>query len=179
MEVAMKNIQSRVIDAPASTVGALLDRIASDDDPIWPAPAWPPIRLDNALRPGSRGGHGPIRYTVVAYEPGRLIRFAFDPVMRTTGYHEFRAEPVDAGRTRVVHVLTGTPRPGTWLRWIVAIRWLHEALLRDLLDNVEQAATGSALPRRRWTPWVRVVRRVIRPRKATVDNQMTLPQKPA
>src|SRR5690349_16450146 len=68
----------------------LLDRVASADDPIWPAPTWPPIRLDNGLRPGSRGGHGPIRYTVEEYDPGRLIRFRFDPVMRMRGHHELR-----------------------------------------------------------------------------------------
>jgi hypothetical protein len=174
----MRNVQTRIIHAPASTIGPLLDRIASDDDPIWPAPAWPPIRLDNGLRPGSRGGHGPIRYSVVAYEPGRLIRFAFEPVMRMSGHHELRVEPVDADRTRVVHLLAGTPGLASRLRWMVAIRWMHEALLRDLLDNVERAATGAAPPHRRWNPWVRAMRRTLRPRRATVDSQLTLPQSP-
>jgi hypothetical protein len=172
MEAAMRNIQSRVVDAPAGIIGALLDRVASDDDPIWPAPTWPPIRLDNGLRPGSRGGHGPVRYSVEAYEPGRMIRFRFDPAMRMRGHHEFRIEPLDAGRTRVAHILTGTPNVTAWIRWIVVVRWLHEALLRDLLDNVERAATGAALPPRKHNPWVRFLRR----RLATVDSRPTLPQ---
>ena len=61
MEAEMRNIQSRTIDAPAASVGALIDLIASDNDPLWPSPAWPPIRLDRGLVTGSRGGHGPIR----------------------------------------------------------------------------------------------------------------------
>src|SRR5947199_3653022 len=37
MEAAMRNIQHRDIEAPAAAVGALLDRLASDTDPLWPA----------------------------------------------------------------------------------------------------------------------------------------------
>src|SRR5688572_13903457 len=102
MEVPVRNIQHRVIDAPATALGALLDRTAGPDDPVWPAPQWPPLSLDAGLTAGSAGGHGPIRYSVAAYEPGRRVRFTFDPAIGITGFHELVVEPVDGGRTRLV-----------------------------------------------------------------------------
>jgi len=156
----MKNVQSREIAAPAATVGALLDRLAGPDDPLWPAPRWDPVRFDRGLTLGAAGGHGPIRYTVAQYEPGRRIRCEFDPRTGATGYHEFRVEPIGPQRCRLVHDLVATTHGAMLVGWPLVVRWLHEALIQDLLDNAERAATG-ALPRpARWSPWVRLLRRV-------------------
>src|SRR6266545_4192943 len=86
MEAPMRNVQTRIINAPASTVGALIDTLAGPDDQLWPASTWPPLKLDHGLTVGSRGGHGPIRYHVSEYEPGRRVRFTFEPVTGVTGY---------------------------------------------------------------------------------------------
>lgn len=49
----MQNFQQRTIDAPAAEVGALMDRLGSPQDLIWPTPpgprctstqAWPSAR---------------------------------------------------------------------------------------------------------------------------------------
>src|SRR5207248_6682760 len=158
MEAAMRNIQHRDIEAPAAAVGALLDRLASDTDPLWPAPAWPPIRLDRGLVVGSVGGHGPIRYSVAEYQPGRRVRFAFDPSIGFDGFHELLVEPLDERRTRLTHDLVGKPSGAMRLVWPLAVRWMHEALLQDLLDNAELAATGRLREKARWSRWVRFLR---------------------
>ncbi|GAA0718245.1 DUF2867 domain-containing protein [Dactylosporangium roseum] len=155
----MRNVQRRTIDAPAEVVGALIDRLASPDDRVWPAHAWPPLRLDRPLRVGAVGGHGPIRYSVEEYEPGRRVRFRFDPAIGLEGHHELRVEA--AGRRAVlVHELTGRATGAMTLRWPLAIRWIHEALMHDAFDNAERAATGAVDRPARWSPWVRLLRRL-------------------
>lgn len=157
----MRNIHQRSIAAPAEELGALLDALATPDDRIWPAPAWPRLVLDAGLTPGSRGGHGPIRYHVSAYEPGRRARFEFAPGVGLDGYHELRITPEGPDACTLTHTLTGTLQGRMRLLWPLAIRWFHDALLEDLLDNAERAAAGRLSGRpARWSPWVRLLRRV-------------------
>lgn len=160
----MQNIQRRTIDAPGADVGALLDLLSTPQDRIWPAPAWSPLHLDAGLAVGSRGGHGRIRYAVTEYEPGRRVRFAFAPGLGLSGYHEFLVVPDGPERCQVVHTAAGRVEGRMRLVWPLVIRWLHEALLHDMFDNIERAATGR-LPRpARWSPWVRLLRLRFAPR---------------
>ncbi|MEV0129846.1 SRPBCC family protein [Dactylosporangium sp. NPDC050688] len=167
----MRNVQRRTIDAPMDRLGALLDRVAAPDGPLWPAPAWPPMRFDRPLGPGATGGHGMIRYTVVEHVPGRLLRCRFDPAIGVVGEHELRLEPAGRG-TALVHVIDGRLTGGMRLWWPLAVRWLHEALLQDLLDNAERAATGTVRRPARWSWWVRLMRRAVanRSRKGTAGG---------
>ena len=167
----MRNVQQRLVQAPAGDIGVLLDGISSPQDLIWPAPAWPRLTLDAGLAPGSRGGHGPIRYDVAEYEPGRRLRFTFDPRAGLRGHHEFRIVPEGPARCRLVHTIEGTARGRMLLLWPLVIRWMHEALVQDLFDRVERTATGrvSAGPAR-WSAWVRLLRRLRGfPRRDTTD----------
>ncbi len=67
----IRNVHTRALDATAAEVGALLDGLAGPDDRLWPNGRWPAMRLDGPLEPGSRGGHGPVRYAVAERgEPG-------------------------------------------------------------------------------------------------------------
>jgi hypothetical protein len=159
----MRNVQSRSIDAPAATVGALLDRLASADDPIWPARSWPPLVLDVGLTPGSRGGHGPIRYSVADYEPGRRIRFRFDAGLGIVGYHELLVAADGPARCRLTHTVNGRTEGRFRLLWPLAVRWLHEALIKDLFARVDVVATGQAGDMPRWSWWVRTMRRTLAP----------------
>ncbi|MBG0833163.1 SRPBCC family protein [Planomonospora sp. ID67723] len=156
----MRNIQHRLIDAPAERLSTLLDRLGTDGDRLWPKPAWPPLILDAGLTPGSRGGHGPIRYSVTDYEPGRRVRLAFDPATGIDGYHELLVTAEGPERCRLTHTLTGTAQGRMRMLWPLVIRWMHEALMHDLFDNAERIAAGR-LSRRpaRWSLWVRLLRR--------------------
>lgn len=155
------SVHERTIAAPSATVGALLDRVSSDSDPLWPAPSWPPIRFDRPLSVGADGGHGPIRYQVTEYEPGRRIRFEFDPASGIEGHHELTVEPSASDRCVMRHELEGAARGAALLKWTCVIRWLHDALIEDLFDNAEQVATGEVVHPARWSLWVRLLRPVV------------------
>jgi hypothetical protein len=143
----ISNVHERRLDAPPAEVGTLLDSLSSDDDRLWPRRRWPAMRLDRGLEPGSSGGHGPVRYTVARYEPGRLAAFAFTPAFPILGEH--RCEVLDApgGGTVLRHTLEG--RPSGWMRlgWPLCFRWLHDALIEDALDRAEAHVAG-----RSWQP---------------------------
>ncbi len=164
----MHTVNERAIAAPASAVGALLDSLASDDDALWPATSWPALRLDRPLGVGAAGGHGPVRYAVAAYEPGRRVRFAFTPRFQVDGYHELTVEPDGDGTCRLRDIASGRARRSMRLAWPLVWHWLHDALMEDLLDRAEAAATGQVQHPARWSLWVRVLRRLLTPRAREV-----------
>ncbi len=93
---------------------------------------------------GAVGGHGAIRYTVQRYEPGRQVVFEFGASMPLVGTHALEvmagSEPGHAVlRHTILAQATGRGR----LIWPLAIRWLHDALIEDLLDR---AATAIGQP---------------------------------
>lgn len=160
----MINLHERVLAAPADTVGPLLDRLAGPADVLWPALAWPPIRLDRPLAVGADGGHGRIRYMVTGYEPGRRVEFRFHPAMGLDGCHSFEIEPVDGDSCVLRHLVVARPKGRMRVLVPLVVRWLHDALLEDLLDNAERAATGTVIRPYRYTPWVRLLRWLSAPR---------------
>ncbi len=164
----MRNVHERELPVPVAVAGALLDRLASREDLVWPAPAWPPLILDAPLSVGARGGHGPIRYAVESYQPGHSVRFRFAPVMGVRGYHEFSVRPLDDQRCVLRNVLEGRARGGARLSWPLAFRWLHDALIEDLLDRSEQVTGGLVERPARWPRWVRLLRRVSWPHATEV-----------
>lgn len=159
MVAGVRNVQQRMIMAPAAVVGGLLDSLASPAEALWPSERWPKLVLDDGLRPGSRGGHGPIRYSVIAHEAGRRVHLAFEPRVGIIGTHEFVAEAVAADQTLLTHTIDGRVRGRMLLLWPLVVRWLHEALLHDLFDKAELAATGGVQTQSHWSPWVRLIRR--------------------
>jgi hypothetical protein len=154
----VRNVHERRLRATPPQVGALLDRLSGEDDVLWPVDAWPSLRLDRPLGVGARGGHGPIRYTVEAYEPGRLVRFRFDPSLRIDGWHALEVVPESADVTVLRNVAQGRPRGRMRLLWPLAVRWLHDALIENLLDRAERELHGVVARPGRWSPWVRVLR---------------------
>jgi hypothetical protein len=160
----MRNIHERVLDAPAEIVGGMLDRIGSDDDVLWPSLAWPPMRFDRPLAVGADGGHDDIRYVVSAYDPGRRVEFQFHPVTGLDGFHALELEPLGEDRCVLRHVLAARLRGRMLILVPLAVRWLHDAVLEDLLDNAERAVTGAVARPYHYSPWVRLLRRLSAPR---------------
>jgi hypothetical protein len=142
----IENVHERTLAAAPEAVGQLVDSLSSRGDRLWPNRRWPPMRLDRGLTVGSDGGHGPVRYAVARYEPGRLVAFAFTPKFPIVGEHRCEVLPgPTAGTTVLRHTLEGHPR--SWLRlgWPLCFRWLHDALIEDAFDRAEAELAG--------TPW--------------------------
>lgn len=137
--------ERRFRHADPSALRVALDRLADPRAGIWPSDRWPPLRLDRGLAPGSRGGHGPIRYAVEEVRPDRLV-FRFDPAMGVDGIHRFEVER--AGSEAVLrHTLDGRLRWPMRLLWPAVIEPLHDALIEDAFDGVEASLAGRAVHR--------------------------------
>jgi len=141
----IRNVHTRDLGVPA---GPFVDRIQE----LWP-PAWGKQEFDRPLGVGADGGHGPIRYHCTSFTPGESITFAF---REGHGTHT-----LSASGTVVRHELVGDFPLATRIRWALVVRWLHDACLEDLFDNFERAAGREPAAPARWSPWVRLVRRVI------------------
>jgi hypothetical protein len=151
-------VHERELDATPAQVGGLIDGLASAEDRLWPSDRWPPIWLDRPLGVGAKGGHGPVRYEVSDYEPGRRVCFRFDP-KTFAGHHWFEVTSRD-GRTLLRHVAEGRTRSWMRLAWPVALRWMHDAAVRDSLDRVQAQLRGTPWSPRRLGGWVRMLRAI-------------------
>ena len=163
MKVA--NIHERRLDSDVNAIGALVDSLAGPDDRLWPRGRWPAMRFDGPLELGARGGHGPIRYEVAAYEPGRRVRFRFTGPAGFHGHHGFEVHASSGGDHRgpgvvLRHELRMRTSGWATMSWPLVFRPLHDALIEDALDQVA-LAVGEPPRRAGWTLWVRLLRRVL------------------
>jgi hypothetical protein len=150
------NVHRRRIPRSPAEVGRLIDSLASDQDRLWPRALWPAMRFDRPLGVGADGGHGPIGYTVVAYEPAQRIRFHFTRPAGFDGWHELEALP-DGDGTHLCHTIEMNTTGPALLTWPLAIRWLHDACLEDAFATAE-ISLGLAPTIVPWSPWVRLLR---------------------
>jgi hypothetical protein len=148
------NVHERALPVAVGEAIALIDGLSSTADRLSPAKAWPPMRLDRPLGVGARGGHGPIRYFVEAYEPGRSVLFRFTGPPGFDGTHGFELleDPV-----RLRHTLAMRARGRAMLTWPLLFRPLHDAVLEDSLAMAE-ASLGLQPRFVPWTPRVRFLR---------------------
>lgn len=153
----VRNVHQRRFHRRPEHVGTLLDELGGPHDRLWPSPPWPPLRLDRPLQVGAAGGHGPIRYEVEAYVPGSVVRFRFAPHLGADGTHTFVVLP-DGEGSMLRHELEASTSGWMRLAWPLVVRWLHDALLEDLLDRAETELDGAVARPARWSPWVRVLR---------------------
>ncbi|MCL7936587.1 MAG: SRPBCC family protein [marine benthic group bacterium] len=153
-------VHERTLPVSAGEAGALIDGLSSPRDRLWPRDAWPSMHLTPDLRVGACGGHGPIRYEVEAYEPGRRVRFRFFAPRGLKGFHEFAVVP--AGEECALrHVLEARLEGLTRLSWPLLYEPLHDALIEDALDRAESALGTGAGRRESWSYRVRVLRRLL------------------
>lgn len=150
----------RTLPAPPERIGRLVDALGSPDDALWPADRWPALQLDKPLQVGARGGHGPMRYHVVAHEPGTLVRFRFTGPPGFVGEHEFLVERAGRGASRLRHALTLRPIGNARLTWPLFYAPLHDALIEDLMDRAEAVVKGEPYVPREWSRRVRFLRRI-------------------
>ncbi|MBC7932714.1 MAG: SRPBCC family protein [Rubrivivax sp.] len=160
----VRNVHERLIQTSlaASSAGALIDNLSGRDDTVWPRDRWPAMRFDRALGVGARGGHGPIRYFVEEYAPGRNVRFRFTAPRGFDGTHDFDVEQSSPGVVRVRHTLEMRLKGAARLSWPLLFRPLHDALVEDALDRAEANLNGASAAPRRLSAWVRFLRRAAR-----------------
>jgi hypothetical protein len=157
----VRSSHARELDATGEEVGRLVAALGSERDVLWPNDLWPGTRIefDRPLGPGARGGHGAIRYSVEAYEPGRRVRFRFDPGIGLDGTHGFDLEPLTDGRTRLVHTLDTRLEGAVRLAKPLLLR-MHDTLIGQLLDNAERATGGRVEHPTRMALWMRALNAV-------------------
>lgn len=152
---------ARDLDASGEEVGRLVAALGSEHDVLWPNDLWPGTQLefDRPLGPGARGGHGVIRYSVEAYEPGRRVRFRFDPGTGLDGTHGFDVEPLADGRTRLVHTLDTRLEGAVRLAKPLLLR-MHDTMIGQVLDNAERVTGGRVERPTRMALWMRALNAV-------------------
>ena len=151
------NRHDRIIPAEQDAVGAVLDSLAGPEDALWPREVWPPMVLDSGLTVGAAGGHGPVKYRVAEYVPGRRAAFQGG----VDGRHYFEVVPRE-GHVIIRHDLEGDCDLGMWLKWTFLVKPLHNNLIEDGFNKVESRFRGTAVKPPHWGPYVRFLRWMIR-----------------
>ncbi|HYD30014.1 MAG TPA: hypothetical protein VEB64_04050 [Azospirillaceae bacterium] len=164
----IRNVHCRMLPTSLKAAGKLIDGLASDEDRLWPWERWPAMRFDGPLAVGAKGGHGPVRYTIQVYEPGRSILFRFSAPTGFVGTHGFSVESADSGKVRLMHTLDMVAVGPARLSWPLVFRPLHDALLEDALDKAE-CSLGGQPTAARWSPYVWALRRLLRRRRSAVE----------
>lgn len=131
------NIHSRTIGQPMAKVSQLFKTLATQEDLIWPYENWPAIRFKDGLRVGSHGCHGRIRYTIIDFREGEYIKFQFTKPEGFNGTHELKISEIDKNTTEITHEIRMKTTFKASLLWIFVIRWLHDALIEEAFDKVE------------------------------------------
>jgi hypothetical protein len=107
---------------PKQQVGALLDSLASPADSLWPKESWPAMRFDRPLGVGAAGGHGPIRYAVEEFVPGRRVVFRFTGPRGFKGGHRLEILPAGEDRTILRHRMAMETEGPALLSWPLIFR---------------------------------------------------------
>lgn len=158
------NIHKRLVYQPKENITQILDSLTSVNDRLWPNEQWPPMIFKHGLAEGAAGGHGPIKYSITKYIPGQLIAFTFIKPAAFSGIHKFEVTEVEKGQTEIKHTIDMSVSLTGIIIWYTAIKWLHDALLEDCLDKVENNFL-SQKKKTEWNSWVRFLRKVFRRKK--------------
>ncbi len=151
------NVHKRTLNCPPEALGALIDKLSGPDDQLWPEPEWPAMRFDRPLAVGAVGGHGPIKYDISHYQPGRWIRFRYTAPRGFHGFHEYTVGEAADGRPTIEHTVAARPSAFARLQWALVTRPLHDACIEDSFDRAERALLGQVAHPRRWSPYVRLL----------------------
>ncbi|MEM1216613.1 MAG: hypothetical protein AAGJ82_13050 [Bacteroidota bacterium] len=152
------NIHQRTIDQPIEKVAALFKTLATENDNIWPWEKWPKMKFSTGIKIGAQGGHGPIRYAVEQYDPAKIIQFRFSKPTGFTGTHAFELEQITSGQTQIKHTIRMNTSGKSTLLWVFGIRSLHDALMEDGLDKLENNFL-AVKKKTEWNFWVKFLRK--------------------
>lgn len=162
----VRNVHERKIARPATEIGGLIDSLGGPEDRLWPRGLWPRLVLHGPLEEGTPAGHGPIRYVVDRYVPGRTVMFRFTAPRGFRGLHGFELDTSDGAAT-LRHVLEMDVSRAALLSWPLMYRPLHDALIEDALSLAE----GKDLPSSEWPRRVRALRRLAARSRGSADTR--------
>lgn len=156
------NTHKRIINQSYKEIYVLLATLSTKADKVWPKDKWPAIRFKNGLKVGEIGGHGMIRYSVEAYTPGVLIVFRFLKPIGFKGIHKFEIKEINATSTEITHsVIMNTAGFKATIQWCIAIRWMHDALIENAFDTIENNFL-EVKKHTKWNYWVRFWRFILK-----------------
>ncbi len=155
------SVYQRVLPNVQSKLGSLIDEFFSQRSSLWPTRRWPRDACVGELQVGAEGGHGGTRYKVVAYEPGRMLIFRFIAPKGYIGFHGYKVSYKDAQTALLAHFTMLNFSIYHWLMWHLAIKWVHEALILDGLDQAESYVSGLSIKARRWKWRVYLLRHLV------------------
>jgi hypothetical protein len=131
------NVHERILHAPASAAGPLLDDLGGPHDALWPSPEWAPMWLEGPPAVGVTGGHAKLRYRVSAYEPGRRIVFTLEPNVllgMDAGHLDFRAVvSVEPERVVLTTLVRRHNRRGR--AYFALVRRIHPVVVAAMLTR--------------------------------------------
>lgn len=157
----VENIHKRIINQSKSEVAVLLKTLSAKDDKVWPNKYWPAMRFKDGLKVGAKGGHGIIRYSVEEYILGELVVFKFLKPKGFNGIHKFEIQEIDTNTIEVKHSIIMKTEGLATLQWVFIIRWLHDALIENAFDTIE----NNFLDVKTFTKcnvWVRIWRYILK-----------------
>ena len=162
-KMKVQNTHERTVSSPIQPVGELLNSLSAPRDRLWPSESWPPMRFDRPLGEGARGGHGPIRYQVTQFEPGRRVRFEFTGPPGFDGFHEFQLISRSPEETIIRHAIRMKANGQALFTWPVIFRPLHDSLIEDAFNKAERQL-GLSAGKSDWSGWVRILRLLLKKR---------------
>ena len=127
------NYHARVVQRPADEVYRRLSMMGGGLDDCWPLPSVP-MKVEGAPTVGVKAGHGPIRYELVAIEPGERIEWRFT-MERLHGRYEYRVAAAGAG-TLIENVIDGSVTGALIDVWPSALGRLHDWVMERLFDRL-------------------------------------------
>jgi len=155
------NIHKREFNQSKEKLGKLLHSLSNKDDEIWPYENWPSMKFKDGLKKGSKGGHGQIRYTIEKYIQNEFIQFKFTSPKGFNGVHNFKINELENEKTELKHTIEMSIVGTDILNWIFIIKPLHNALLRDALDKVENQFKSNN-SKTEWSFWVKTLRKLLK-----------------
>lgn len=158
------NIHKRTLNQPKSKVTELLKTLSTENDRIWPIEKWPEMKFKDGIQVGAKGGHGPIRYSVEKYIPSEIIQFRFYKPNGFNGVHKFEINELTNEKTEIKHTIDMNTQGKGTLIWTFAIRSLHNALIEDGFDKLENNFSDNRKSTE-WNIWVKFLRKQIAKKK--------------
>ncbi|AWV97061.1 hypothetical protein [Arcticibacterium luteifluviistationis] len=153
----VKNIHKRILKASKQQVEKSMLSLSKVRDEIWPLEKWPAMKFKEGIKIGAKGGHGPIRYTVEKYDPTQIIEFRFSRPRGFDGIHKFEISELSQQEIEITHTIAMETSGKATLTWIFVIRPLHNALMEDAFNKLENGLSNTN-KKTKWNIWVKMLR---------------------